>query len=328
MIVPQFWAEARAHRPRGKGKGQCTVRRFGWSDVSQAEAEEMARLRADEALAAFVAGKGLGWRREPKIPYNGAEGVPIREEVLARHGDAVITRNSYGAQCLNTPDVAFADIDFDTGPGLRRVLLHAAVLVLCGALATAWLKSGVALIVATFLVLVLSYPFALLTRRLGESLGGGPQQAAINRIREFLRRRPDWHVRTYRTPAGLRVLVMHRTFDAVSSEISEFFAGLGVDPLYAKMCRNQRCFRARLTPKPWRIGISNTLRPRPGVWPVREEHLGRRQAWVREYESRSASFAACEFLEELGSGVTHAKAAQVMALHDRVTQALAGKSIA
>lgn len=48
------------------------------------------------------------------MAYNGAQGVPIREEVLERHGDTVITRNGYGAKCLNTPDVLFADVDFDT----------------------------------------------------------------------------------------------------------------------------------------------------------------------------------------------------------------------
>jgi hypothetical protein len=53
--------------------------------------------------------------REPKVPYNGAVGVPIREEILARYGAAVITRNSHGARCLNTPDILFADVDATAG---------------------------------------------------------------------------------------------------------------------------------------------------------------------------------------------------------------------
>jgi len=36
--------------------------------------------------------------------------VPIREEIVSRHGDTIITRNSYGARCLNTPNALFADI--------------------------------------------------------------------------------------------------------------------------------------------------------------------------------------------------------------------------
>ena len=43
MIIPKYWAEARLqHRDR---KRQITVRRFGWSDVGEAEA--MAGAGAD-----------------------------------------------------------------------------------------------------------------------------------------------------------------------------------------------------------------------------------------------------------------------------------------
>jgi len=51
-------------------------------------------------------------RREPKIPYKGAAGVPIREEIVSRHGETIITRNAYGARCLNTPNVLFADVRY------------------------------------------------------------------------------------------------------------------------------------------------------------------------------------------------------------------------
>jgi hypothetical protein len=80
MIVPDYWAEGRAeHRARGK---QVTVRRFGWSEVSQQDAQTMADARAAEALARILAGQTLP-RRDRKIAYNGADGLPIREEVIA-----------------------------------------------------------------------------------------------------------------------------------------------------------------------------------------------------------------------------------------------------
>lgn len=62
-------------------------------------------------------------RRERKVPHNGADGVPICEEIVARHaavanaageGEIIITRNAYGARCLNTPNVFFADVDFES----------------------------------------------------------------------------------------------------------------------------------------------------------------------------------------------------------------------
>ena len=107
MIVPDYWAEAkRRHRTRER---QTTVLRYGWSVSSLAEAQQMADQRADDALARILAGERLD-RRELKVAYNGADGMPIREEVLERFGRHVVTRNAYGAHCLNTPVGLFADI--------------------------------------------------------------------------------------------------------------------------------------------------------------------------------------------------------------------------
>jgi len=94
MLIPEFWAESRA-RHRSKNR-QITVRRFGWSEASQAEAQAMADQRVRESLDRLIAGESLT-RREPKVPYGGADGLPIREEVVRRAGPDVLTRNSYGA---------------------------------------------------------------------------------------------------------------------------------------------------------------------------------------------------------------------------------------
>ena len=100
MIVPRFWAEGRLQVR--DAQRQVTVRRFGWSDESEAAAQAHADARTREALERILAGESLP-RRDHKVPYNGAEGLPIREEILERHGEAVITRNTYGSRCLNTP---------------------------------------------------------------------------------------------------------------------------------------------------------------------------------------------------------------------------------
>ena len=117
MIVPQYWAEGRIQE-RVDGK-QITVRRYGWSDDSPLAAQAHADQRTREAFDRSPSGETLE-RRERKVAYNGADGMPIREEIVERQGDTVITRNSYGARCLNTPDVLFVDIDFDepAHPGL------------------------------------------------------------------------------------------------------------------------------------------------------------------------------------------------------------------
>lgn len=318
MIVPDHWAEARRqHKQPGR---QVTVRRFGWSNASIEEAKVMAERRADEALARLLAGEKLP-RREPKVPYNGAAGVPIREEVLARHGDEVITRNAYGARCLNTPVALFADVDFEQTLGVKPVVGAAALLLALSA-AVAWLlgRSGVFGVLALGSLLA-ALPLAKGLQRLSLAVQGGVEQRARRRLERFVAAHAAWNVRLYRTPAGLRLLATHRPCEAGESEVGAFFDAVGADPMYVRMCRHQHCFRARLTAKPWRIGIAGHLRPRPGVWPVAAEALPQRAAWVADYERRAAGFASCRYLGSVGSGAVHLRLQPVVALHDRESRA-------
>ena len=90
---------------------QITISRFGWSDISQQDAHNVALKRIEEAFEQINEGKDV-IRKELRVAYNGSDGVPIREEVVAKYDDVIITRNPYGSLCLNTPDVLFADIDY------------------------------------------------------------------------------------------------------------------------------------------------------------------------------------------------------------------------
>ena len=326
MIVPQFWAEARVQEKTRER--QVTVRRYGWSDTSQEDASAMAEARASEALRRILSGEKIQ-RSEPKVPYNGADGIPIREEILSRHGDTIITRNCYGARCLNTPDVLFADIDLPDKDSSRFTSIAAGASVL-GGLLYAWrqesLPSGlVAMVILYFAALLLGSIGARLFRRASSD---EVRARLMGRIHRFSEGHPDWHLRVYETPAGFRVLAMHDTFDPKGDQAALCFRELGSDPVYVRMCRNQRCFRARVSPKPWRIGISAHLKPRPGVWPVAPERMPRREAWVRDYEQRAPHFAACRFVTRLGSDHVHPAAGHVAALHDELSRATSGLPIA
>jgi hypothetical protein len=315
MIIPNHWAESRQQQ-KIDGR-QWTIRRFGWSDRSMEEAQAMADQRVAEALKRVVAGETIE-RREPKVPYNGADGMPIREEIVARDGDAIVTRNSYGALCLNTPDVLFADIDLPTGTPWKWI-------------ATVWAVAAVAALAyrgslpnpfLAFLLTVIAPPvIAVRTYKVFLWLSGGRRQRALARIERFARRHPDWHLRVYETPAGYRLLAMHATFDPAGDEAPLCFRELAGDPVYARMCRNQRCFRARVSPKPWRIGISVHLKPRTGVWPIDPEKLPLREAWVRDYDQRSTGHAACRFVARFGSDRVHPAAEAVRRWHDELSRA-------
>lgn len=318
MIVPDYWAEAH-HQYRSKGK-QVTVRRYGWSMVSEAEALAMAETRVADALQRILSGDKID-RRERKVAYNGASGVPIREEVLARHGEEVITRNAYGAHCLNSPRALFADIDFATTTGARPIVLVFAALVSLAVVA-GWLMDRWSLVPALLLSsLLLAYPMATLGARIIIGIRGGTANIARRRLSKFVAKNPSWNLRLYRTPAGFRLLATHQPFDATALEVQKFFAAVGADPVYVRMCANQRCFRARLTAKPWRIGIADHLRPRPGVWPVQPDKLAIRRQWIEKYEKIAADYAACRYVESLGSGVIHPEIKAVVNLHDRESRA-------
>lgn len=326
MIVPEFWAETRIQRR--VNRRQVTVRRFGWSDSSAEDAQAHADARAREAFDRIVAGEKLA-RREPKRPYNGADGIPIREEILSRHGDTIITRNLYGAQCLNTPNVLFVDIDFHIEPKATVVFTIAALFWIAAGLAggllprpdcTSW-PIGYAIAVFLILASFFAEVIASLLHRLYIFVHGGAERCARHRINAFLRKHPDWHLRLYRTPAGLRVLAMQRTFDPAETAVADCFKALGADPVYVRMCLRQRCFRARVSPKPWRIGINQHIRPRPGIWPVNPALLAERTRWIDTYAKAAQGYAACHFIATLGSPQINPTAQTVQILHDALCHA-------
>jgi hypothetical protein len=309
MIVPQYWAQSRIQKR--VNSRQVTVKRFGWSDESETAAKEIADKRANEAVALIESGKTIN-KSEPKIPYNGADGVPIREEIVSRHRDSVITRNSYGALCINTPDVLFADIDFDNIPSVKIHLIVIVFFITIAAIAGFLLKSWA--VFGAIAVVSLIAPSAI-SNLLLKFTGGAPERAK-DRIKKFSSNNPEWHLRIYRTPAGYRVLAMHRTFDPNAEDTIHFFSELKSDPVYVQMCKNQRCFRARVSPKPWRIGIESRMKPRPGVWPINPARMPERERWVKNYDKIAHQYASCRFEEEFGSNTIDPKAEYIRSIHD------------
>lgn len=318
MLIPSYWAEASLKVKHENRK--MTVRRFGWSELSQEDAQRHAESRAQEAVHGLMAGEKLA-RREPKVAYNGAQGVPIREEVLSRHKDAVITRNLYGARCLNTPNVLFADIDFVVPRKPIYFFWSVFFLVLITFLVA---YNIVGLGLACLLSLTtwfLSHHFSTWLWTQDLKTQPSAEQSAMQRVDTFLDKHPEWHLRIYRTPAGLRLLAMHKTFGPDEPEVASVFKEIQADKIYVQMCSNQHCFRARVSAKPWRIGIASHLKPRPGVWPIKPERLPERLRWVEEYERQAAAFASCRFLMAKGSDYVDPAVEEIRQLHDDLCRA-------
>jgi len=122
--------------------------------------------------------------------------------------------------------------------------------------------------------------------------------------------------RVYRTAAGFRAIALDREFDPTARDTQELMQRTATDAAYMQLCRAQRSFRARLTPKPWRAECPLP----PGAFPREDEKLRKRFAsWLRRYESARAHYRTCRYLETIGSGRPSARNARLIELHDRET---------
>lgn len=139
----------------------------------------------------------------------------------------------------------------------------------------------------------------------------------LARIREACGRHPRQAFRVYRTSAGYRVLATNTYLDPASDETTAFLNGFGADPAFVTLCRLQASFRARLTPKPWRIGVPGPPGQHPRD-PVAQSAFG---TWLLKYETASRAYATCAFVEAIGSAPPDADVRAIVDEHDRATRA-------
>jgi hypothetical protein len=249
----------------------------------------MAREAARRIAQRFAAGA------EPLGRYAYSD-RPLREPVLRElrgsAGDvaAVITRNSYGCLVLNTARVMFVDVDL---PEPKRPA------------AGGWLKK----------------------------LFGGAEPPPVDdaegrtlaQAEAWAQANPGWGWRIYRTRAGLRLLATHALFEPDSDPTLAVFDAMGTDPLYRRLCQVQRCFRARLTPKPWRCGVG--VPPVRWPWPDARAEASFQQ-WEARYRTACRDRATCELVTALGSDQIDPEVQLVLGVHDEATLAGSRQSLA
>lgn len=92
----------------------------------------------------------------------------------------------------------------------------------------------------------------------------------------------------YRTHSGCRVICISVCvpWEEMGWAAERFMRFLRSDPEYIQLCRIQKCYRARLTPKPWRCGCVNHV---------------------------------CRFEDKVGDGQIHPDLEEQVRLHDEVT---------
>ena len=155
---------------------------------------------------------------------------------------------------------------------------------------------------------------APLRRLFGKSPALSPIDEHLAKIEEWARRNPQLSLRVYRTAGGLRGLITNELFEPTDPGSTQILQSLNSDPLYVRLCRVQECYRARLTPKPWRCGADNP--PSRYPWPTAGAELIYRQ-WERTYGYAADRYTTCQLVKEFGSRQMPSDVARIVELHDR-----------
>ncbi len=329
MLIPRFWsrAESQATRPDGQ-----PVRFHVWRGSRGSVAE--AQALASEAVARIAQRIQRGEGFPERYAYGDR---PLREEVVRElpapaggdEPDAANTRNSYGALVLNAARAFFIDVDVAGAEPRERSDPHPAApsapaASLWGIVDALPLPGGLRSIVDQFRPSPGAGASTSSTPA-GPPPSADPTSAAVERLRRFVAARPGWRVRVYRTYAGLRYLVTHAPFSPTDADVQAVMTAVGADRQYIRLCQVQKSFRARLTPKPWRIGVESPPVTFPYEGPAEESEM---RSWVTRYDAASAGRATCRFVEEIGTGAEHPDIAPIRALHDEHTRATSGLPLA
>jgi hypothetical protein len=144
-------------------------------------------------------------------------------------------------------------------------------------------------------------------------------ELAARSLAELVGRRPELGFRVYRTRAGWRYLCTTHAFEPAADSTQAVLDELRSDPKYRLLCRVQKCFRARLTPKPWRAGYY-------GIAYRKERGLLRKE--LERYLRKTDGYASAQFVSAVGGDGLLPELSVIREYHDRWTQAESGKPLA
>lgn len=139
-------------------------------------------------------------------------------------------------------------------------------------------------------------------------------KSQINLLKPFCK-----DFRVYETCKGLRIIGKNY-FDPAHKDFNSIMSAFQVDWLYAILSKKQNCYRARLTPKPYRIP-TNTIKIKSPLDCETEEYKN----WSLQYAEKSERLSSVKFLEMIGEDFSRDF---VIQYHDKMTKASAGNKLA
>lgn len=157
-----------------------------------------------------------------------------------------------------------------------------------------------------------SRPFDWLRRLLGQDTA--PKLRLLEKLHRLVGDGALRGARVYRTSRGWRILALEPGLKPDSHRMQVIFEQLHADELYAHLCAKQQCWRARLTPKPSKVGMPRYPRPTCSSAAQSAETL----QWIAAYAAASAPYAVCRLIATMGEPLRHL----LIELHDARTRAL------
>ncbi len=287
MKLARYWTRAQAEATSSRGKRVVAAAR-GWSNDSIDAARQKALEIAQRVAECIAAGP----TPRKRYPY-GERPLPepvIREFAGGADAAAVVTRNAYGSLILNAERFMFVDVDRNdretASGGLSKMM------------SSLFAKHKPSASVASDSII--------------ESIGKVVEHRGLS-------------ARVYQTKGGYRVLITNASFVAGSDEAEALLGEFDADPLYRRLCRLQECFRARLTPKPWRCRMTDPPVSFPFETQASQERFDR---WQANYDAKQASFATCAFIAAIGNGSVLPSFDELIRFHDEQTKATTSLALA
>lgn len=289
MKLARFWARQTADATDRRGRRIRAAAR-GWSNESIEAAAAMA-LQTAQRVASLLA---EGRTKLQRYQY-GDRPIPepvVKEFAGAAAPRAVVTRNVYGALVLNTTDMMFIDVDTEDQDAAAGPSLASGIMSLFG--------------------------------KKPPPVPQAPSNPAEDTIAKTA---ADLGVslRLYKTAGGYRAIVTNVAQSATDEKSLALLRQFGSDPLYVHLCKQQESFRARLTPKPWRMKMWEP----PVTYPFQTLHEQQRfDRWNADYSAACARFATCRFIKAIGDAQPAPGFQELIDFHDDQTKAVTALPLA
>lgn len=149
----------------------------------------------------------------------------------------------------------------------------------------------------------------------------GKKDRIIHKFEERIKKYPDIgsDFRIYETTKGIRV-IGKKYIDPSRKGYVKLMRKLNVDWIYIQLSKKQNCYRARLTPKPYRMK-TKTIKIRSPLDCQSEDYL----SWEATYLQKAKDYSVVRLVKSLGNDFSKD---EIINIHDFVCNMNAGAKLA